>query len=242
MKMKKYIYISFVIAILGSSCKPELTDYAPSKGNADFTKYVCIGDAVGAGMQKVALSRECQEYSFPKMLAQQFALVGMKGEFKQPLMPEGSEMSLGTAPNGNPSPGAAFVIGNDCLGDKNIDVDFWREYSYVNDLSKLLTMLTPVNNDGPFNNLCICGAKSYHLVDANYGVTQDVITDLFSGKGVEKTNPLYFRMTGGAQKSIVDLACEQRPTFFTISMSLYEWAGYAFAGYFGQLREVHSGR
>lgn len=235
--MKKIIYICLVITLIVSACKPELTDYAPSKGNADFSKYVAIGDAVSAGMQKVCLSREYQIYSFPNMLAKQFALVGMKGDFKQPLFPEGSEMSLGTAPNGNPSPGAFYYIGNDCNGDKTVDADFWREYSYVTDLPKLLTILTPVNNDGPFNNLSVPGAKSYHLVDANFGVTQDVILDLFSGNGVEYTNPLYFRMNGGAQKSIVDLACEQRPTFFTISMSLYDWAGYAFAGYFGQLRE-----
>jgi len=237
MKIKNILYISTAIILATASCKPTLTDYAPSKGKANFTKYVAVGDAVSAGMQKVALSREFQEYSFPKMLAQQFALVGMKGEFKQPLLPEGSDMSLGVAPNGTPSPGAAFIIGNDCLGDQNIDVDFWKEYSYVNDLQKIIKIISPINNDGPFNNLSVSGAKSYHLVDQNYGVIQDVVTDLFSGAGVESSNPLYFRITGGAQKSIVDLACEQKPTFFTICMCMYDWTGYAFAGNYGMLRE-----
>ena len=235
--MKRSIYIFLILSIIAASCKPTLTDYAPSKGDADFTKYVAVGDAVSAGMQKVALSREDQEYSFPKMLAKQFAFVGMKGDFKQPLMPAGSGYSLGVAPNGTPSPGAAFIIGNDCLGEQNIDVDFWKEYSYVTDLQKIIKMVTPINSDGPFNNLSMSGAKSYHLVDQNYGVTQDVITDLFSGAGVEKTSPLYFRVTGGAQKSIVDLACEQKPTFFTICMCMYDWTGYAFAGNYGMLRE-----
>lgn len=235
--MNKTIIYFLAVLLIFSACRPEIDVNKPSKGDADFTTYVAIGDAYTAGMQRVAMYKEAQLYSFPNLLAKQFKLVGMEGDFNQPYMPEGNDMSLGVAPNGNPSPGAAFIIGNDCEGNKTVDVDFWLEYNYVNDLQKILKIVSPVNKQGPFNNLGVGGLKSYHLIDQNYGVITDVAVDLFSGNGVEKTNPLFFRISGGEKVSIVDLACEQHPTFFTLTAGMYDYYGMAFYGYYGMLKE-----
>jgi lysophospholipase L1-like esterase len=56
---------------------------APSKGNADFTKFVAIGNSLTAGFQAGALFNEGQANSLPKILANQFAIVG-GGAFNQP--------------------------------------------------------------------------------------------------------------------------------------------------------------
>jgi hypothetical protein len=59
------------------------TPTTPSKGNADFTKFVAIGNSLCAGYQAAALFDSGQANSFPSMMAKQFALVG-GGAFNQP--------------------------------------------------------------------------------------------------------------------------------------------------------------
>src|SRR5690606_41327362 len=55
----------------------------PDKGNADFTKYIAVGNSLTAGFQAGALFTEGQENSLAAMLARQFEAVG-GGEFHQP--------------------------------------------------------------------------------------------------------------------------------------------------------------
>jgi lysophospholipase L1-like esterase len=92
MKKTKLIYIAVATALLVGSCKQEpiITKPAevtppttPSKGNADFTKFVAIGNSLTAGFQAGALFNEGQANSLPKIMANQFATVG-GGAFNQP--------------------------------------------------------------------------------------------------------------------------------------------------------------
>ena len=93
MKKTKYIYIALASAIFVGSCKQETikleapapapTPSAPSKGTADFTKFVAIGNSLTAGYQASALFNEGQANSLPKILSTQFATVG-GGAFNQP--------------------------------------------------------------------------------------------------------------------------------------------------------------
>src|SRR5258708_5112762 len=85
----------FAIAVLTSfvfSCKQDVITLrqpeviqpeTPSKGNADFTKFVAIGNSLTAGYQAGALFTEGQNNSLPKIMATQFATVG-GGSFNQP--------------------------------------------------------------------------------------------------------------------------------------------------------------
>ncbi|AKD54336.1 SGNH/GDSL hydrolase family protein [Spirosoma radiotolerans] len=60
---------------------------APTKGSADFTKYVAVGNSLTAGYADGGLYRESQLNSYPSILATQFATVG-GGSFVQPLFTE----------------------------------------------------------------------------------------------------------------------------------------------------------
>src|SRR5690606_26936707 len=56
-----------------------------SSGNADFSKFVAIGNSLTAGFSDGTLFMKGQEASFPNILSQQFALAG-GGVFTQPLI------------------------------------------------------------------------------------------------------------------------------------------------------------
>jgi hypothetical protein len=58
-----------------------------SKGSADFTKYVAIGNSLTAGFADGGLYRDGQLNSYPSILAGQFKTVG-GGDFVQPLFTE----------------------------------------------------------------------------------------------------------------------------------------------------------
>ena len=83
MKKRNLIYI--VPLLLLAACKPSIDEFVPSKGNADFSHYIAVGDSWTAGFADASLYKSGQENSFPNILARQFSLVG-GGEFKQPLM------------------------------------------------------------------------------------------------------------------------------------------------------------
>ncbi|GAB3724400.1 SGNH/GDSL hydrolase family protein [Spirosoma lituiforme] len=59
----------------------------PTKGSADFTKYVAVGNSLTAGYADGGLYRNSQLNSYPSILATQFATVG-GGSFVQPLFTE----------------------------------------------------------------------------------------------------------------------------------------------------------
>ena len=66
----------------------------PSKGSADFTKYVAVGNSLTAGYADGGLYRESQLNSYPNILATQFATVG-GGSFVQPLFSEAQANGTG---------------------------------------------------------------------------------------------------------------------------------------------------
>ena len=89
MKILNKIFVAVLLVGLTISCKQDVitltqpTSAAPSKGNADFTKFVAIGNSLAAGYQAGALFDSGQVNSFPAMMAKQFALVG-GGTFNHP--------------------------------------------------------------------------------------------------------------------------------------------------------------
>lgn len=66
---------------------PNATTGTPSKGDADFTKYVAVGNSLTAGFADAGLYRDGQLNSYPNILAGQFRTVG-GGSFTQPLFTE----------------------------------------------------------------------------------------------------------------------------------------------------------
>ena len=70
------------------------TGPAPTKGSADFTKYVAVGNSLTAGFADGGLYRNGQLNSYPSILAGQFATVG-GGSFTQPLFTEAQAAGSG---------------------------------------------------------------------------------------------------------------------------------------------------
>ena len=88
--MKNKFILVAALAIGFASCEPEFesevnADY--TSGEADFTRYVAVGNSLTAGYMDGTVCRVGQTYSYPNLLAQQFALVG-GGEFTQPSFAE----------------------------------------------------------------------------------------------------------------------------------------------------------
>jgi hypothetical protein len=84
-----YLYKSaLALAILGlASCKPTIDTPAPTKGAADFTRYIALGNSLTAGFADGGLYLSGQKNSYPEMIAAQMKSVG-GGSFSTPFFPE----------------------------------------------------------------------------------------------------------------------------------------------------------
>jgi len=93
--IKSLIAIALVASVI-VSCKQDVITLTPpvvptpetptgSKGNADFTKYIAIGNSLTAGYQAGALFTDGQQNSFPLILSKQFSIAqGATVTFNQP--------------------------------------------------------------------------------------------------------------------------------------------------------------
>lgn len=76
------------LSIIGlASCKPTIDTVAPVKGNADFTRYIALGNSLTAGFADGGLYLEGQKNSYPEMIAAQMKSVG-GGSFSTPFFPD----------------------------------------------------------------------------------------------------------------------------------------------------------
>src|ERR1700761_9245321 len=92
--MKNFkIYLSAGLLFL-AACKPEIHNPAPTKGRADFTRYIAVGNSLTAGYADGGLYLEGQENSYPSIMAKQMQAVG-GGVFNQPLFTQGQENGSG---------------------------------------------------------------------------------------------------------------------------------------------------
>ena len=172
-------------------------------GTADVTKYVALGDSYGAGFSDNALFKLAQEGSYANLLANQFVLAG-GGEFKTPFMADnigglllGGNVIQGPRLFFNGAAGLAPVPGKPS--------------------TEVTTKLT-----GPFNNLSVPGAKSYHLLAAGYGNVAGVAAGL--------ANPYFARFATSAATTVVADAVAQNPTFFSLWIGGNDVLGYATSG------------
>ena len=151
----KYIYLAVLAAFGFASCEPEFenevnADY--SSGEADFTSYVAVGNSLTAGYMDGTVYRSGQQYSFPNLLAQKFALVG-GGAFTQPSFAEDVNNLGGIS--GVPGFNTRLIIDASQGSPENIAG------------SSTIT-LTPQAT--AYNNMGVPGAKSFHLVFPGYGL------------------------------------------------------------------------
>ena len=90
--MKKIILSAFAISALtlvscNTDFERDVNNVTVSAGNADFSKFVSIGNSLTSGFRDGALYLDGQNESFPSMIAKQMGLAGGTQTFTQPLMP-----------------------------------------------------------------------------------------------------------------------------------------------------------
>lgn len=185
-------------------------------GSADFTRYVALGNSFTSGFSDNALFKKGQENAYPNLLAQQFALAG-GGSFSTPFT--GDDNLGGLLLGGTVIQGTRLAINSVTPVPGNPNP------SYVPDVSPIPgTPVTEVTNhlDGPFGNMGVPGAKSFHLMAAGYGNPAGVAMGL--------ANPYYARFASSATASIIGDAVAQEPTFFSLWIGNNDVLAYATSG------------
>lgn len=212
--MKKYFnYIALPALALGLvACEPEfdndiVEDQVFTSGEADFSSFVSVGNSLTSGFADGALYITGQENSFPNIMAQQFELAG-GGAFVQPLVSDnlggltlgGTQIAnnrfvLAVDENGNPGP--ALLAGTP-----------------TTDIANVVT--------GPFNNVGVPGAKSFHLLAEGYGNP--------AGLSMGLANPYFARFASSPNSTVMAEALAANPTFFTLWIGNNDILSFATSG------------
>ncbi|MDF4220493.1 G-D-S-L family lipolytic protein [Maribacter sp. M208] len=219
MKNLKYLYISLGVLAFTACNDPEDVDLEPemmaeelpalTAGSADFSNYVSLGNSLTAGFTDGALFQASQSLSLPNLLSQKFSLVG-GGSFTQPLT---NDNLGGLALAGTRIQGPRLVFGG--AGPVSLE-------SLIGDVT-VTTDIALNNPTGPFNNLGVPGAKSFHLLAPGYGNIANVQLGL--------ANPYFVRMTGATPDiSVLQMAVGQSPSFFSLWIGNNDVLGYATTG------------
>lgn len=208
--MKKYILSAFGVAALlfTQSCKTDfdndVTDVVVTKGEADFSKYVALGNSLTSGYRDNALYIDGQNESYPLMLAGQMKLAG-GGDFKQPLMAD----NLGGIPSLGVTNKKILAIVNGAL-------------TPIDAPGTGTTTLANIYSAGPYQNMGVPGAKLAHLIAPGYGSPAGVIAGT--------ANPYFVRFASSATTSVVADAMAQNPTFVSLWIGNNDVLGYATTG------------
>ena len=219
MKNLKYLYISLGVLAFTACNDPEDVDLEPeimaeelpvlTAGSADFSNYVSLGNSLTAGFTDGALFQASQTLSIPNLLSQKFSLTG-GGSFTQPLT---NDNIGGLALAGTRIQSPRLVFGG--AGPVSLE-------SLIGDVT-VTTDIALNNPTGPFNNLGVPGAKSFHLLAPGYGNIANVQLGL--------ANPYFVRMTGSTPDiSVLEMAVSQTPSFFTLWIGNNDVLGYATTG------------
>ncbi|NER14493.1 G-D-S-L family lipolytic protein [Leptobacterium flavescens] len=176
-----------------------------TSGNADFSNYVSIGNSLTAGFTDGALFVAGQTNSFPNILSQQFAMAG-GGEFNIPFT--------------NDNLGGALLGGNQILNNRLFFDGAGPAVLPGNPTTEISNILT-----GPFNNMGVPGAKSFHIGLPGYGN--------IAGIQAGTANPYFVRMASSPNATILADALAQNPTFFTLWVGNNDVLSFATSGGIG---------
>lgn len=215
MNMKnKFIYFAILSAGL-VACEPEfdneVSDASYSAGDADFSTYVAIGNSLTAGYSDGTVSRLSQQYSYPNILAQQFAVVG-GGAFTQPSYAEDVNNLGGIA--GVPGFSTRLII------NAQIDPNTGQPIGPQPIVGTSAITLTPQAK--AYNNMGVPGAKSFHLLAAGYGN--------LAGLATGQSNPYFVRHATSPTATVLGDAMSLNPTFFTNWIGSNDVLAYATSG------------
>ena len=229
MKNLKYIFFSFLLLGLWSCNEVEdvLEDNGVSTpedlpaltaGSADFSNYVAIGNSLTIGVTDNGVFRATQINSYPNILAGQFASVG-GGDFVQAMTADNlGGLSLG------PDNGIPITQGGTRIFDPRLVFNGSGPAGLESVIGSVTVGTNLLDNPtGPFNNLGVPGARSFHLRANGYGSLANLALGL--------ANPYAVRLTGSTPNaSIMELALAQSPTFVSLWIGANDVLSYATSG------------
>ncbi|RST25580.1 SGNH/GDSL hydrolase family protein [Chryseobacterium lacus] len=205
--MKKIFISTLAVSLMlfSYSCdtdfENDLTQIPVTSGSADFSRYVALGNSLTAGYRDGALYIDGQNESYPSIVASQMKLAG-GGDFRQPLMAD----NLG----GIPSVG---------FSNKRI-LTSTMELSIAPGVGA--TTLANIFSSGPYHNMGVPGAKSFHLGIAGYGNPANL---------PNAANPYFIRFAKNpTTSSVLTDALELNPTFFSLWIGNNDVLSYATSG------------
>ncbi|MCX2719094.1 G-D-S-L family lipolytic protein [Lentiprolixibacter aurantiacus] len=179
-----------------------------TSGTADFSNFVALGNSLTAGFSDAALFIDGQNASVPSIMAGNFALAG-GGDFTIPYMADNlGGLTLGGVPI--PQFGNRLIL-DFSTGDP---IPVPVSGTGTTEVSNVLT--------GPFNNLGVPGAKSFHLLAPGYGNV--------AGVALGQANPYYARFASSPNARIIEDAAVQNPSFFALWIGNGDVLGYAIEG------------
>jgi hypothetical protein len=202
----RYLFILGVMAL--AACKPEINNFKPSKGTADFSRYISVGNSLTAGYADGGLYREGQMNSYPSIIAKQMLTVG-GGAFTQPLFTSEQANGSGylklTGFNADGTPITTPVTNN--LAVRGIlpvpgfgNVTLYTKYS------------------GDLNNYGVPGIKLLQITYAPYGNLNGFFERLLPGNAPTNTT------------SYLDFITANPFTFFSNWLGNNDALGYATSG------------
>jgi len=194
----KYIWLLLILISFTACNEEEDVDReedmivlpALTAGDADFSNFVSLGASFTAGFTDGALFIASQENSFPNILSQQFANAG-GGSLTQPLMAD--------------NVGGLLFAGNQIANPRLFFNGAGPQVLPGVPSTEVTNILA-----GPFNNMGVPGAKSFHVLANGYGNP--------AGVPVGAANPYFARMASSANASMLEDAAAQNPSFFTLSL------------------------
>lgn len=209
----KRIYFTFVIIFLVFwGCSKEDVPTSPGRannnfvGNADFTRYVAVGNSLTAGYQDGALFKEGQLYSYPNLIANQVKGLGINLDFQIPFIAEpgiGSRISITKIT----SSGAEVAINTVVSAPENLSLT------------------------RPYNNLGIPGSVVW-IPNSNGLPISDVFQSVSFLTSSQRNNP-FFAIVLRSEifgKNLIAQVKAINPTFITVWLGNNDVLGYATSG------------
>ncbi len=223
--MKNFIHKSLLVALCSTaiiSCKPTFTALpAPSPGSADFSKFISIGDGTAGGYADASLNRDGQMAAFPNILATQLKLVGMQGDFVQPLVEPGE--SYGYEDNKVCTKlqllDSLFCDGKTELFPKHLSTASLGTI-FPGNTYNILSL--KIATHPPYNNLAAQGAKLIYI---------NKIPGWFHAPKASSTAATYWqKIATTASSTMLDDALAQKPTFVSINAGAVDVMRFAKSG------------
>lgn len=189
----------------------------PVAGEANFSKYVAVGNSITAGFMDNALYLEGQQNAYPVILAERMKLVNGDRAFNIPTF--GAAGAAGFS--GSFVPGTSIPVGRlqfilpTCPGN----VDATKTLGLTPGPTIPGENLTPfAGNKAELNNFGVAGAKSYHVLVPGYGASPTL------------GNPFFWRIASAPTASVISDAVAAKATFFTYWLGGNDVLSYAISG------------